>query len=180
MGVHEEAEKWKEKAIKRSPFVKFMMEHMAKRGCPVDESFFVVRHCDEKVGGGFDESASRQGGVVLCENHLRNYAHTEMTMTHELIHAYDHCRAFVDWTNCVHHACSEIRAANLSGDCKWWQEILRGNTAFLGQGRACIKRRAALSVSMNPACSAPGVAQEAVEKAFERCYADTSPFDRVP
>eukprot|EP00960_Hanusia_phi_P011310 330485-Hanusia_phi.AAC.1 len=109
------------------------MEHMAKRGCPVDESFFHVRHCDEKVGGGFDESASRQGGVVLCHNHLRNYSHTgllaceasarsqlaEMTMTHELIHAYDHCRAYVDWSNCVHHACSEIRAANLSGDCKW-------------------------------------------------------------
>jgi inner membrane protease ATP23 len=41
-----------------------------------------------------------------------------MTLTHELVHAYDHCRAYVDWTNCVHHACSEVRAANLSGDCK--------------------------------------------------------------
>ena len=41
-----------------------------------------------------------------------------MTLTHELVHAYDHCRAYVDWSNCVHHACSEVRAANLSGDCK--------------------------------------------------------------
>lgn len=137
-----------------------MVEHMEKRGCKVeDKDFFVVRHCDEKVGGGFDESASKHGGVVLCQNHIRDYQHTgrtlpdrdpwrtthafmrqsrhrrlacsrcdaailtellraELTLTHELVHAYDHCRAFVDWSNCVHHACSEIRAAHLSGDCR--------------------------------------------------------------
>ena len=28
---------------------------------------------------------------------------------HELIHAYDDCRAAnLDWTNCAHHACSEV------------------------------------------------------------------------
>lgn len=38
-------------------------------------------------------------------------------LTHELVHAYDHCRAKnLDWTNCQHHACSEIRAAALSGE----------------------------------------------------------------
>jgi hypothetical protein len=25
-----------------------------------------------------------------------------------LIHAYDQCRAKVDWTDCNHHACSEV------------------------------------------------------------------------
>jgi hypothetical protein len=153
-----------------APFVKFMMDNMEKRGCKVqDKDFFVVRHCDEKVGGGFDESASKHGGVVLCQNHIRDFQHTgshcrvwtpattcarftyypqyvcspaanpppfvlngdttaiviilivvgaELTLTHELVHAYDHCRAYVDWSNCVHHACSEVRAANLSGDCR--------------------------------------------------------------
>ena len=39
-------------------------------------------------------------------------------LTHELVHAYDHCRGKnLDWTNCQHHACSEIRAAALSGGC---------------------------------------------------------------
>lgn len=39
-------------------------------------------------------------------------------MRHEMIHAYDHCRAKdLDWNSCRHHACSEIRAAVLSGDC---------------------------------------------------------------
>ena len=28
---------------------------------------------------------------------------------HELIHAFDECRAAnLDWTNCPHHACSEV------------------------------------------------------------------------
>ena len=28
---------------------------------------------------------------------------------HELIHAYDDCRAAnLDWANCAHHACSEV------------------------------------------------------------------------
>ena len=53
-----------------------MVEHMEKRGCKVeDKDFFLVRHCDEKVGGGFDESASKHGGVVLCQNHIRDYQH---------------------------------------------------------------------------------------------------------
>jgi len=54
-----------------------MVDNMEKRGCKVDaKDFFVVRHCDEKVGGGFDESASKHGGVVLCQNHIRDYQHT--------------------------------------------------------------------------------------------------------
>ena len=60
-----------------APFVKFMMDNMEKRGCTVQEKdFFVVRHCDEKVGGGFDESASKHGGVILCQNHIRDFQHT--------------------------------------------------------------------------------------------------------
>lgn len=60
-----------------APFVKFMLQHMDKCGCKVDnEKFFVVRHCDENVGGGFDEQASKHGGVVLCSNHLRDFKHT--------------------------------------------------------------------------------------------------------
>ncbi len=30
------------------------------------------------------------------------------TMMHEAVHAFDECRAEVDWTNCIHHACSEV------------------------------------------------------------------------
>eukprot|EP00285_Hemiselmis_virescens_P013436 CAMPEP_0173387270 /NCGR_PEP_ID=MMETSP1356-20130122/9788_1 /TAXON_ID=77927 ORGANISM="Hemiselmis virescens, Strain PCC157" /NCGR_SAMPLE_ID=MMETSP1356 /ASSEMBLY_ACC=CAM_ASM_000847 /LENGTH=192 /DNA_ID=CAMNT_0014343807 /DNA_START=37 /DNA_END=615 /DNA_ORIENTATION=+ len=177
---HQKVKEWQAYALNRSPIVKFMMEHMGKCGCPVDDSYFTVRHCDESVGGGFDALQEPHGGIVLCQNHVRDYKHAETTLTHELVHAYDNCRAFVDWNNCAHHACSEIRAAMLSGDCKMMQELARGNTGWQGQGGACIKRRAILSVSMNPACQGEGVAEKAVEDAYARCSRDTAPFDRVP
>ena len=31
-------------------------------------------------------------------------------LTHELVHAYDDCRARVDWDNLEHLACSEVSA----------------------------------------------------------------------
>lgn len=35
-------------------------------------------------------------------------------LTHELIHAYDHCRAHVDWQNIKHLACSEVGIKKLT------------------------------------------------------------------
>ena len=46
--------------------------------------------------------------------------------------------------------------------------------------QACARRRAALSVAMNPSCSAPGRAAAAVDAVFDACFADTAPFDRIP
>lgn len=37
----------------------------------------------------------------------------EHTLTHELVHMYDHCKFDVDWSNLRHHACSEV---SLIGD----------------------------------------------------------------
>jgi len=48
----------------------------------------------------------------------------------------------------------QIRAANLSGDCSLGQEFVRGNLseALVGQHKRCVRRRALLSVSLNPYC----------------------------
>mmetsp|Transcript_23495 Transcript_23495/g.56203 ORF Transcript_23495/g.56203 Transcript_23495/m.56203 type:complete len:168 (-) Transcript_23495:339-842(-) len=93
---------------------------------------------------------------------------------------YDHCRgANLDWSDCHHHACSEVRAANLSGDCHWSQEFLRGNFSLQAQHQACVRRRALLSVAMNPNCPEPK-AKEAVDAVFDTCFRDTRPFDRIP
>ncbi|GLI68677.1 hypothetical protein VaNZ11_013163 [Volvox africanus] len=88
----------------------------------------------------------------------------------------------LDWSNCHHHACTEIRAANLSGDCSLLQELLRGNLPLLplgwaAQQRACVARRAALSVAMNPTCDGPDAAAAVVEEMMPACLADTAPFD---
>ena len=105
------------------------------------------------------------------------------TLTHELVHAYDQCRNQVNWGNLVHHACTEIRASSLSGECDWDSEVNRGNVVGAmrgGQHQACVRRRAELSVAMNPYCENRQKAQAAVQKAFENCYYDTSPFLRAP
>lgn len=46
--------------------------------------------------------------VVLCQNHIQDQEWMDRTVAHELIHAFDHCRAKMDWNNCEHHACSEV------------------------------------------------------------------------
>ena len=82
--------------------------------------------------------------------------------------------------NCIHMACTEIRAENLSGECDWARELMNGRMEgrFLGHGAECVKRRAVLSVKANPRCK--GQAEDYVNVAFERCFKDTFPFDRHP
>ncbi|BBN06703.1 mitochondrial inner membrane protease ATP23 [Marchantia polymorpha subsp. ruderalis] len=167
-----------EHSIQKNPTVKFMIEALAKAGCPVTEKFFKSENCTMEAGGGFVP----QIGISVCSNHLltATQGEVDLILTHELVHAYDHCRAAnLDWTNCQHHACSEIRAANLSGDCKWMLELLRGHTNIRQQHQVCVRRRAQLSVAMNPHCSETA-AKDAVDAAWNTCYKDTKPFDRVP
>jgi len=97
---------------------------------------------------------------------------------HELVHAYDHCKAReLDWHNCKHHACTEVRAANLSGDCRMGNELARGNLNLRGQYSVCLKRRARLSVQANPSCASEQQARAAVDAVFDECSKDTRPFD---
>lgn len=59
-------------------------------------------------------------------------------------------------------------------------EVARGNLALRKQHQVCVRRRAELSVAMNPACTGPAHAAEVVDAVFERCFRDTAPFDRRP
>jgi len=216
----------------RSPPPTFLPTPQA--GCSVSRSFVRVEHCSEAVGGGFRPP----DGVVLCHNHLPRAKDARAALVHELVHAFDHCRAgggggggggggsgggasagsgggggggggganagsggggggngakgrrSLDWADCDHHACSEVRAAALSGDCSFGAEASRGNWGLRAQAQACARRRAALSVAMNPACGGgggafgsrggDGKAREAVDRVFAACFADTAPFDRMP
>lgn len=171
----EEAVKALNVSLDKSPMVVFMCQALAKAGCQIDRNFFHIEKCEINVEGGFRPP----DGVVLCSNHLETQEQINNVLTHELIHAYDHCRAAnLNWSDCEHHACSEIRAANLSGDCAWKQEVFRGNVGISGQHQECVKRRATLSVNMNPNCA--GNAREAVDKVYDVCFKDTAPFDRIP
>ena len=112
-------------------------------------------------------------------SHVTTQAHASTTLVHEAVHAYDQCRARVDWSNCVHHACSEIRAAALSGDCSFQREVLlRKNVGLARQFQRCVRRRAEISVAMNPNCDKLA-AKAAVDRAWNSCYDDAAPFEHV-
>lgn len=173
---HSDCDKMLQHALTRDPTVKFMVNKMKEAGCEVHRSFFRVENCDAQAGGGFRPP----DGVILCHNHLLSQQEVNHALTHELLHAYDHCRARnVDWHNCEHHACSEIRAASLSGDCNFKQELMRGNYGLRKQHQVCVRRRAELSMSMNPSCKGLR-GRLAVDKVFDACLKDTAPFDRIP
>ncbi|KAI8359720.1 peptidase M76 family-domain-containing protein [Mortierella sp. GBAus27b] len=168
-----ECERRKEKLIKNSPGVRFMMNNLAKAGCPLSKNMLQCAPCDITKSGGF----SKDHGILLCSSGFFSQKHQEHTMIHEMIHMYDHCVFNVDWDNLRHHACSEVRAAALSGDCNWSREFKRGIYTFTKQHQECVKRRAILSVEGNPSCPSRAAAERAVNAVFESCYNDTRPFD---
>ncbi|KAF9055724.1 peptidase M76 family-domain-containing protein [Panaeolus papilionaceus] len=169
-------EKEKEYLMNYSPIVVFMLKNLKASGCEVPASNILCAPCDKTMAGGF---VPEPGAVILCGGHFMNQQHMESTITHELMHMYDHCRFKVDWNNLRHHACSEIRANNLSGDCRYTRELRRGFVTFSKQHQACVRRRAVESVTANPACPNPEAAERAVNEVWESCFNDTRPFDEI-
>ncbi|KAL6209555.1 hypothetical protein ACLB2K_020495 [Fragaria x ananassa] len=160
----------------RTPMVKFLLEHLDKSGCAVGDGFIKAVHCDKEFGGGY----TRGEGVIVCSNHMNMQDDVNQVVIHELIHVFDDCRAAnLNWANCAHHACSEIRAGHLSGDCHYKREFLRGYMKIRGHEQDCVRRRVMKSVINNPYCS-EAAAKDAMEAVWDVCYNDTKPFDRAP
>lgn len=132
------------------PYVFRLIEALEKKGCFLPVEFFKCKPCPGlSVGAYYDtnEGVGKQpdyfhpiSQIVVCEDNIGGASTIGRNVVHELIHAYDDCRAHISNTNCVHIACTEvnsvffwiliyykIRAANLSGDCHFKQEALRGN-----------------------------------------------------
>lgn len=170
-------QKYLDKLLKTSPMVKFLLDAIAKSSCPHPKIRCIPCPPSTEANGMYDPEI----GVTLCENWIKDGITAEDTLAHELIHAYDYCRVKFDKDSCRHNACSEIRAANLSGDCKWSREIFRGNfEKVVGQHQRCVKRRAILSLKSNPACKDCKDVDKLVEEVFSVCFADTAPFLDIP
>lgn len=118
--------------------------------------------------------------IFLCQQHLSSEGQAHRVIMHELIHAIDTCRTKMDpQKNCIHLACTEIRAENLSGECNFWNELMRlGPHSLKKHGQDCVKRRAMLSVGSHPRCR--DRSEEFVDAAMRRCYSDIFPFERHP
>jgi mitochondrial inner membrane protease ATP23 len=65
-----------------------------------------------------------------------------------------------------------------SGECSATLEINRGHWKLKSHQEACVKRRAALSLSQNPACN--GKVSDFINAAWPLCSRDTEPFDANP
>lgn len=173
-------------ALNVGPIVKFMLESLEKSGCKFGPENLQCLSCTSDRAGGFALDA---GVVLLCANKLNSRKHVQDTIVHELIHAFDHCTVEMEPGNCAHYACTEIRAASLSGDCKFTRELSRGNFGVAMQHQRCVRRRAALALNAIPGCSGVStdpktgeeysVAEETVNRVFEKCFKDTSPFDDI-
>ncbi|DBA04406.1 TPA: hypothetical protein N0F65_010002 [Lagenidium giganteum] len=117
--------------------------------------------------------------VVFCANRLRSANEVEETMVHELIHAYDFVVREMDITQSEVLACSEIRSARES-ECYHKAQILatlmpkveffQKSAEWLNQ--RCVREHATRSTES----MFPKEARRDVEKMFDQCYADRSPF----
>ena len=153
-----------------------MVKALENAGCKVDpERHFTCESCP--LNGAFD---AHENEVVLCANNIYSEGHMTDVVTHELIHAFDHCRGKVDFKDPRHLACTEIRAANLSGDCFWAKETFnRLQLGFKKHQQDCVRRRARRSVEAVTGIS-EAEANAAIDDVWDVCFNDTTPFDRIP
>lgn len=165
-------------AVETSPYAKLLLGAMKNSGCTIfKDRHFSCEDCDGTVSGGFDATTSQ---IVLCQNNIQQQAHMNRVVTHELIHAFDHCRANVDWFNSYKHlACSEIRAANLSGDCSFTNELTRFNFGLKQHHQECVRGRALRSILAVRKVSREE-AEKVVDEVFQSCFNDHTPFGRIP
>ncbi|BGP38467.1 Mitochondrial inner membrane protease atp23 [Rhodotorula kratochvilovae] len=185
-------EKWRDELARESPIVRFLLQHISLLPPPPDSKMpapeqsdtphlpipITCSPCPPTMAGGF----SSELGILLCQNRFMSRKHMEDALAHELVHAWDE-RRFKPrgkWGEDLRaHACTEIRAENLSGDCRFGREFTRRNWHFTKQQQACVRRRAILSVAANPNCKSPEEAERVVNEVFESCWPDTRPFDEI-
>ena len=106
-------EEWRDYSFKYSPMVIFMQKNIRDLNGDLNAENVKCRRCPtrrnedgrlERQGGGF----SPDHGILLCANEMRDKKHLEDTLSHEMVHAWDHLRWKVDWADLRHAACSEV------------------------------------------------------------------------
>jgi len=183
-----------------SPRVSHLLKKISAAGCTLGSPEPIV--CEDvfgstKVAGAYDHARRLVVMNPATPESFMNQGEWTRAVAHELVHAYDSCRAKVDPNDCKHIACTEVRAANLSGDCDFGPELGRVGPGRLflsglaAHQQSCVRRRAQLSLSMHPKCisqsstrqggsSPKGLDDEAVVKTvasvFDACYTDWAPF----
>ncbi|KAI1200112.1 peptidase M76 family-domain-containing protein [Nemania serpens] len=181
-------EKWRDWVLQHSPTVVFLRQKIAALNGNIDATNVVCARCPARLtedgqvhrqSGGF----SPDSGILICSNEISSRSHMEDTLAHEMVHAWDHLRWKMDWVgdkDLKHAACTEIRAAMLSGECRWSKEALtRRNWTLTQQFQDCVRKRAVESVKYRPRCKDDVQAVKVVNQVWDSCFSDTRPFDEV-
>lgn len=147
------------------------MWRRARPDCAQGDIVLIEEHVSKLVKG---KSKKRDTAAAFMAAERKALEQTERNVRHELVHAFDNARGVIESADCLHQACSEIRAARLSGDCLQGQEMRKGRFDVFGGGLSCVQRRAMLAVDLNPVCK--GFSDRAVQTVFKQCYEDYEPF----
>ncbi|ONH70916.1 hypothetical protein CAS74_001428 [Pichia kudriavzevii] len=172
-----QCDEYKSWMMKYSPTVLFMFDQIKNAGGYVSPNKITCEICPDPKLGGFHPEM----GIQLCANYIPDKWVLNDTLSHELVHWYDNTRFKVDWMDLRHHACSEIRAASLSGECAIMTEFKKnaGMMKISKGHQRCVKRRAALSVVGHPKCKDMDHANQIVDEVFRSCFNDTRPFEMI-
>ncbi|KAI8816720.1 peptidase M76 family-domain-containing protein [Fimicolochytrium jonesii] len=161
------------------PRIQKLFNALTKNSCPLTPSRHIrcVR-CTPQVAGGFGPAI----GIALCADRRIPPRRFNDALAHELIHAYDYCTRNIDFEDPKQHACAEIRAASLSGDCEWDREWARKRYLAIpfrkGAFESCVRRRAALAVMYNREVGDVGKAFQVVKEMYDICVQDVQPFTK--
>ncbi|KAG3190043.1 hypothetical protein PC128_g11515 [Phytophthora cactorum] len=160
---------------------KFLAEQHSEGKSTVPAIDFVCLDCrdDGPEGNARAFFSAPPPTVVFCANRLHSAREVEETMVHELIHAYDFTVRKMDITKSDILACSEIRSARES-ECyqkaKLLETVLPDVEFFKKSARwlnaRCVREHAVRSTSS----MFPAEAREEVDKMFDQCFTDHSPF----
>jgi len=134
-------------------------------GCRMLKRGIVFRACNAfQPYQAYYSSGGHQ--IVLCCNHINGEQELIGALKHELIHAYDACRFHNSLRLCRSRACSEVRAYHMDRSCEQlWSSDYKSYDE-------CVRSLAVESIQ--EAC--PDTAIEDVDKVYESCIKDVSPF----
>ncbi|XP_029647733.1 mitochondrial inner membrane protease ATP23 homolog [Octopus sinensis] len=165
--------------VENHPMVKLLLRALKRHGCPVNlRRHIACEPCVGYVNGGYDP---QQNQVVVCQNTAKKRWLCCNVLAHEFIHAFDYCRAKVDFMNIHHLACTEIRAANFM-HCSFMAAMSAGSASpfNIKQKHAdCVKQQAVKSIVIVRNISNEA-ALEIVNEVFDKCYNDLEPVGRIP
>lgn len=126
------AEKWRDYLFQYSPVIRFLNSKIRDLNGNLDAANVHCRRCPTRIVKGEDgvERRVRQGGgfspdhgILICANEMRNQGHLEDTLAHEMVHAWDHLRWKVDWSDLRHAACTEVSHPDAQTRNNWDLEL---------------------------------------------------------